>query len=207
MVLQQLLVAQQLPAPRLKLVVAFINNLRKGDAAMSMEQMFPVILLLGLLGVAVASDLRRHRIPNFLVGLGLALGLAGQAYVGGIGGLGDGALGMLIGFGVFLPLYALGGMAAGDVKLMAMVGSFMTPLFALWTALFSLIAGGLCCLLLVLVRGQVQQTLGRYWLMLRAQAYLPAAADEVAGKPFPFSIAILLGTLTSGYFMFTSVGV
>ena len=45
---------------------------------MSMEQMFPVVLLLGLLGIAVASDVRRHRIPNFLVVLGLALGLAGH---------------------------------------------------------------------------------------------------------------------------------
>ena len=174
---------------------------------MSMEQMFPVILLLGLLGIAVASVLLRHRIPNFLVVLGLVLGLAGQAYKGGISGLSDGALGMLIGFGMFLPLYVLGGMAAGDVKLMAMVGSFMTPHFALWTAFFSLIAGGLCGLLLVLVRGQVQQTLGRYWLMLRARAYLAPATDEVAGKPFPYSVAILLGTLASGYFMFSSAGV
>jgi len=168
---------------------------------MSMEQMFPIILLLGLLGIAVASDLRRHRIPNFLVVLGLVLGLASQTYAGGVSGLGDGMLGLLIGFGVFLPLYALGGMAAGDVKLMAMVGSFLTPHFALWAAFFSLIAGGLCGLLLVLARGQVQQTLGRYWLMLRARAYLAPAADEVAGKPFPYSIAILLGTLASGCFM------
>ncbi|MDA7085791.1 prepilin peptidase [Pseudomonas sp. SA3-5] len=174
---------------------------------MSMEQVIPVILLLGLLGVAVASDLRSHRIPNFLIVLGLALGLAGQAYAVGFSGLGDGVLGMLIGFGVFLPLYALGGMAAGDVKLMAMVGSFLPPHYALWTAFFSLIAGGLCGLLLVLIRGQAQQTLGRYWLMLRARAYLAPAADEVAGKPFPYSIAILLGTLASGYFMFTSAGV
>jgi len=169
---------------------------------MSMEQMFPVILLLGLLGVAVASDLRRHRIPNFLVVLGLVLGLASQAYSGGVGGLGDGALGLLVGFGVFLPLYALGGMAAGDVKLMAMVGSFLTPNTALWAAFFSLIAGGLCGFLIVLARGQLLQTLSRYGLMFKARAYLAPAADEVAGKPFPFSIAILLGTLTIGYFMF-----
>ena len=32
----------------------------------------PVVLLLGLLGVAVVSDLRSHRIPNLLVLLGLA---------------------------------------------------------------------------------------------------------------------------------------
>ncbi|WP_339460486.1 prepilin peptidase [Pseudomonas sp. EA_105y_Pfl2_R69] len=174
---------------------------------MSKEQMFPVILLLGLLGVAVASDLRRHRIPNFLVVLGLVLGLAGQAYTGGIGGLAIGGLGALIGFGVFLPLYAMGGMAAGDVKLMAMAGSFMTPHYALWAALFSLMAGGLCGLLLVLAKGQLRQTLGRYRLMLMARAYLAPAADEVASKPFPYSLAILLGSLASGYLMFIRAGV
>ena len=174
---------------------------------MSVEQIIPVILLLGLLGVAVASDLRRHRIPNFLVVLVLALGLAGQAYSGGTSGFGDGALGLLIGFGVFLPLYALGGMAAGDVQLIAMVGAFLAPNGALWAALFSLIAGGLCGFLIVLVRGQLPMTFSRYWLMLRARAYFAPAADEVAGKPFPYSIAILLGTLASGYFMFSSAGV
>ncbi len=109
---------------------------------MSMELLVSTILLVGLLGVAVVSDLRRHRIPNTLVLLGLALGLAGQVYTGGLGGLGDSLLGMLICFGLFLPMYAVGGMAAGDVKLMTMVGSFLPFHYALWAALFSLIAGG-----------------------------------------------------------------
>ncbi|MDX1724268.1 MAG: prepilin peptidase [Pseudomonas sp.] len=164
---------------------------------MSMEQMFPVIVLLGLLGVAVASDLRRHRIPNLLVLFGIAFGLVSQVYSVGMSGLSIGLLGMLTGFVILLPLYALGGMAAGDVKLMAMVGAFFTPSSALWAAFYSLIAGGMCGFLIVLVRGQLSMTLGRYWLMLRARAYFAPAADEVAGKPFPYSVAILLGTLIS----------
>ncbi|BBN56862.1 pilus assembly-related outer membrane protein [Pseudomonas chlororaphis subsp. aurantiaca] len=164
---------------------------------MGKEQLFIVALMLGLLGIAVVSDLRRHRIPNLLVLLGLGLGIAGQVYSSGVIGFGYGLLGMSIGFAVFLPLYAFGGMAAGDVKLMAMVGTFLTPQHALWAAFFSLIAGGACGVLIVLVRGQVQQTMGRYWQMVRAKAYFPPADDEVAGKPFPYSVAILLGTLAS----------
>jgi prepilin peptidase CpaA len=167
-----------------------------------MEQLLVVSALLGLLSIAVASDLRRHRIPNLLILLGLVLGLLGQFYVHGIGGVGDGVLGMLIGFAIFLPLYALGGMAAGDVKLMAMVGSFLAPQAALWAALFSLLAGALCGLLLVLVRGQMKQTLSRYGLMLRARTYFAPATDEVAGKPFPYSVAVLFGTLASGYWLY-----
>ena len=162
-------------------------------------QMLAALVLLGLLAIAVASDLRRHRIPNLLVLLGIALGLVGQLQADGLAGLGNGALGMLVGFVVFLPLYALGGMAAGDVKLMAMVGAFFTPYDALWAALFSLMAGGVCGVLIVLARGQLLQTLSRYGLMLRARNYFAPAADEIAGKPFPYSLAILLGTLVSLY--------
>ena len=162
---------------------------------MTFEEMSSIVLLLGLVGWAVVSDLRHHRIPNLIVLLGLALGLVNQAYAGGIDGLGNGVLGVLIGFAVFLPLYALGGMAAGDVKLMAMVGGFLPPGDALWAAFYSLFAGSLCGLLIVLVHGQVRRTLMRYWLMLQARTYLAPAADEVAGKPFPYSVAVLFGTL------------
>ncbi|MNF81406.1 Type IV leader peptidase family protein [compost metagenome] len=162
-------------------------------------ELVSMVLLIGLLGVAVVSDLLRHRIPNMLVLVGLVLGLIGQMYSGGVSGLGDSLLGILICFALFLPMYAFGGMAAGDVKLMAMVGSFLPFQYALWAAMFSLVAGGVCGLLIVLVRGQLRQTLGRYWLILRAQAYLAPTSDEVAGKPFPYSIAILIGTLNSVY--------
>lgn len=164
---------------------------------MSAESLFAIVVLLGLLGIAVVEDLRNHRIPNMLILLGLGLGLAGQVYSAELTGLGYGVVGMFIGFAVFIPMYALGGMAAGDVKLMAMVGTFLTPHEALTAALLSLVAGGACGMLIVLMRGQLKQTLQRYWLILTAQAYFAPEADEVAGKPFPYSVAILSGTLVS----------
>jgi prepilin peptidase CpaA len=173
---------------------------------MSMEQLVATVVLIGLLGVAVVSDLRRHRIPNLLILAGLTLGLASQTYSGGISGMGDGLLGLLIGFALFLPMYALGGMAAGDVKLMAMVGSFLPPHYALWAVFFSLIWGGVCGFLIVLVRGQLLQTLGRYRLMFLARAYMTPNPGEVAGKPFPYTVAILLGTLNSIYWQLNAGG-
>ncbi len=164
---------------------------------MSAESLSAIVVLLGLLGIAVVGDLRRHRIPNLLILLGVGLGLAGQVHAAEVAGLGAGVLGMFIGFAVFIPMYALGGMAAGDVKLMAMVGTFLTPHQALSAALLSLIAGGVCGMSIVFIRGQLKQTLQRYWLMLTAQAYFAPVADEVAGKPFPYSVAILSGTLVS----------
>lgn len=162
---------------------------------MARAQAFTAALLLGLLAIAMVSDVRRHRIPNQLILAGLAVALALQLYAGGIAGLGNLVLGMLIGFGLFIPLYALGGMAAGDVKLMAMAGAFLTPTHAVWMAFFSLIAGSLCGLLIILVRGQMGMTLSRYWLILLSRTHVAPAVDEVAGKPFPYSVAIFLGVL------------
>lgn len=159
------------------------------------EQSLAAMVLLMLLVSAVVSDMRSHRIPNKLILAGLVLALFVQFHSAGITGLGNSALGFLLGFVIFMPLYALGGMAAGDVKLMAMAGSFFTPNQALWMAFFSLVAGGLCGVLIILVRGQLWMTLSRYWLMVMARAHIEPAENEVAGKPFPYSIAVLMGSL------------
>ncbi|MDX2351020.1 A24 family peptidase [Stutzerimonas xanthomarina] len=159
--------------------------------------MSPLILMFTLLGIAVVSDIRHHRIPNLLILTGLALGLAGQLFTNGSAGLVDGLLGGLVGFGLFLLLYIVGGMAAGDVKLMAMAGVFLTPQHALLAAAASLIAGGLFGLALMIWHGQVRLTLGRYGLILRTHSYVAPVAGEVAGQPFPYAIAIFTGTLVS----------
>lgn len=161
---------------------------------MSIEQMVSSALLIGLLSVAVACDVRRHRIPNAIILLGIALGFASQVNSSGLAGLANSGLGLLVGLAIFLPLYIAKGMAAGDVKLMAMAGSFLSAQGAMWSAAYSLMVGALCGLLIVLVHGQSLQTLSRYFLMLRARSYLPPAADEVAAKPFPYAVAIMLGT-------------
>ena len=159
------------------------------------EQTLASVLLLGLLVIAVVNDMLRHRIPNLLILVGLGVALASQLHADGLAGFGSLLAGMLIGFGLFIPLYALGGMAAGDVKLMAMAGAFLTPTHAVWMAVFSLIAGSLCGLLIILVRGQLLLTLSRYWQMALSRGHIAPAEDEVAGKPFPYSIAVLLGVL------------
>lgn len=59
--------------PLVVVLLARNDNFREGDAAMSMEQLVATGVLIGLLGIAVVSDIRRHRIPNLLILVGLAL--------------------------------------------------------------------------------------------------------------------------------------
>lgn len=105
---------------------------------------------------ALVFDLRQRRIPNVVVVLALASGLfinligpqtwqSGAAlltvYPSALGAKGA-LLGALTGLAVFLPFYLLRAMGAGDVKLMAGIGSFVGPATAINVALFILVTGG-----------------------------------------------------------------
>ena len=95
-----------------------------------------------LLVLAAAADIRTHRIPNWLTLAGLAVGLVGNGWLGGGGGLRE----SLAGIGVAslaLALYAVRALGAGDVKLLGAVGALMGPGFLLWTLPGTILAGGL----------------------------------------------------------------
>ena len=86
--------------------------------------MAPQLVLIVGLAAAVVIDVRTRRIPNWLTG---AIGGAGFGIAFGGGALtpAHAALGMLVGLGLMLPGHLLGGGGAGDVKLMAAVGTVM----------------------------------------------------------------------------------
>ena len=99
-----------------------------------------------LSGAACVTDLRWRRIPNLMVLSGLCAGFALNAWAGGLLGLGRSFLGAALGLVLFLPFFALGGMGAGDVKLLAALGALLGPLDLLWVALTAALAGGLLAL-------------------------------------------------------------
>jgi prepilin peptidase CpaA len=93
----------------------------------------------GLVGIAAtAEDLARRRISNWTSIAALAGGVACQIVRQGWIGLPLALAGAACGFLVFLIFYVLGGMGAGDIKLMAGFGALLgySKLFeaALWTA-------------------------------------------------------------------------
>ena len=84
------------------------------------------LALLMLLTVAVLTDLRERRIPNKVTVPGLLAGLViGAVLEGGFPqvALGGASLALLVSF----PLVALGGLGAGDAKLLTAVGAFVGP--------------------------------------------------------------------------------
>jgi prepilin peptidase CpaA len=153
------------------------------------------------LGVAVITDLRAHHISNILVLTGLISSAVIQSWLYGFSGMTVWLMGLAAGLVIFLPFYAFAGMAAGDVKLMAMVGSFLGPLAAFWAAALTLIVGSVLGVLVLLYKKQLGRFIQRYWVMTSLHTYIQPEADDAARQRFPYAIAILLGTLTSIFWL------
>jgi prepilin peptidase CpaA len=115
------------------------------------------IAVVGIVLVAVAWDLSTRRIPNLLT-FGAALaGIAVHAYASGWSGAGLALAGWCVGAACFLPVFLLGGMGAGDVKLLAGIGAWLGPIATVWVALFSGIAGGVLGMVVALLSGYLSQ--------------------------------------------------
>jgi prepilin peptidase CpaA len=162
------------------------------------------VILICLVAQAAVTDLAMRKIPNVLILSGLLLGLilhllAGQPWAPVTHWL----AGTLAGFFLFLPLYLLRGMAAGDVKLMAMVGAFCGPAEVLRIAALSCVLGGVLALAMLLLNRRwrdgwrnLAQLCKPLLLRLLGVPLLPvplAPSASVGG--IPYGVAIALGTV------------
>lgn len=156
-----------------------------------------VILLL----LAVWFDLRSRRIPNKLVITGLALSLGLHMFA-----IGDQfqlwGSGLLIGFGMLLPLYVLDAMGAGDIKLMAMVGAFLGPRSAFEAVLMTMLAGGVLSVAVALWNGALRRSLANLRFMVTHSIVkaMSGIGPRLEAPPtstgnVPYAVAIALGTL------------
>jgi prepilin peptidase CpaA len=116
------------------------------------------VLLAALVVTAAIYDIRFRRIPNWLVGAGLLIGLGLNAFLYEWDGLIMAAKGFGIATLIYFPLYLVRGMGAGDVKLMMAVGSLVGPMNWLGICILSVVVGGAAGLILVVFRGRLGQT-------------------------------------------------
>src|SRR3954471_18021179 len=85
------------------------------------------IFMGALLTLACISDLRTRRIPNVLTFSAAGGALLFHLVSGGWNAAGWSLAGYGAGLLLFFPLFALRGMGAGDVKLLAAVGAWLGP--------------------------------------------------------------------------------
>jgi prepilin peptidase CpaA len=74
-------------------------------------------------------------------------------------GVQQGAIGIVLGLLMLLPMYALGAMGAGDVKLLAMIGGFLGPVDIIGAGLTSMLVGGLLSLAVAMANGALKRVM------------------------------------------------
>lgn len=136
------------------------------------------LFLVCSLAAALWWDLSGRRIPNGLIAIMLPVGVALQYISSGAEGLLAGLTGLALGCGALLPLYARGGMGAGDVKLMGASGLFLGPGATVLALIYTLIFGGLLALGKLVSQGNT-------------------ADGSTLGQGIPYAPAITAGVATT----------
>lgn len=167
----------------------------------------PLLVKIVLLCTVVAAglyDLRYRRIPNWLnlsaMAIGVTLNLllfASHGFVLALLGIGCSLL-------VYIPLYLLRGMGAGDVKLMAAVGAIAGPRNWLGIFLVTAILGGIVSFIYVLSRKRLHETLLNLSLIVTELLHVRAPAIRDPGLDvrsagalrMPHGALIALGAVT-----------
>jgi prepilin peptidase CpaA len=160
----------------------------------------------GLLIVAMLAawhDWFEWRIPNRLLAAGCAAALMLAAFAPNGLGIALALAGGLTGFALIWPFYWVGGMAAGDVKLMATLGLFAGPAAVIDIALISFLIGGVWSVILLFNRTTVGALIyarikSMPWNILNfpQRATQPKAYAKSRGV-IPYGVVIALGAVAS----------
>jgi len=160
---------------------------------------------IGVAVVACVFDLHSRRIPNLLT-----LGAAGAALVlaaaHGLPSFQSSLIGWLTGLVLWLPVYALGGMGAGDVKLMAALGAWLGPLDAVNAALYAGVVGGLMALAVAIVHGYMREAcanirlLVTHWYVVGVSPQRQLTLEGTRGPRLAYALPTLVGTAVAVWF-------
>jgi prepilin peptidase CpaA len=168
-----------------------------------MPQIFVTIVALFVGLVACVTDVQTRRIPNVLTFGAAAAAVVVHTFVGGFSGLGTSVGGWLLGVALFLPFFALGGMGAGDVKLLAALGAWLGPRDIFWVAIYASMAGGVMAVVVALGSGYLRTALQNvrnlvtYWALVGPRPVPGMTLEESKAPRLAYAVPIFAGTVVT----------
>ncbi len=120
-------------------------------------ELVKTLCVLALALSALITDIKTKKIKNSINFSFMFLGIAANAADGGLVGVSRSVLGIAAPLVLLVPLYALGMLGAGDVKLFSAVGAIMGAGFTAATTVISFLFGGAIGAALMVIKGH-----GRY---------------------------------------------
>ena len=170
---------------------------------------WPYWLVSVVLIYAAYIDGKQLRVPNWItfpmivsgwVYSCIWYGLDGQLwYVG----LGWSLAGTAVGLATLLPAYAIGGMGAGDVKLMAGIGAWVYCAVTFYAFCVSAIVGAILAVAMIIISRQSKTHWNQFFFIINEIMTVrnPEALATIAGERkasmrlLPYGIPIAIGTI------------
>jgi prepilin peptidase CpaA len=160
------------------------------------------LILITVLLICLITDLKSRKIYNKVLFPTLVIAFLVNFLVHSWTGVSASLWGFLLGLGILLVPFLLGGIGAGDVKLLAVIGALKGSVFVFTAAIYMALVGGIIALVIILMKkGRAKGFL--YHLIARKNGIqIPYDKSSVT---FPYGVAIVSGALftlyTKSYFM------
>jgi prepilin peptidase CpaA len=181
-------------------------DLAAGFATAIVEN-WPIWLVTIVLIVAAVIDGFELKVPNWITFPFIIGGWIYSFSAFGLEGLGWSLLGTIVGLGLLMPAYAIGGMGAGDVKLLAGVGAWVSIVDTTYAFAWSAVIGAVLAVGMVLARRAWKKHSEQFWVILNEIMVIrnPETLATIAAQRkssmllLPYGIPIAMGTI--GYFI------
>ena len=148
---------------------------------------------------ACATDLHSRRIPNWLTFGASAGALAFHYLTAGQDGVVHAMGGWVIGLVLFMPMFLLGGMGAGDVKLLAALGAWLGPGYATLLAMYSSLAGGVIAVPMAMRHNYLGTafknigSLARFWWYCGVRPLRRVSLESSTAPRLAYAVPMFLG--------------
>lgn len=174
---------------------------------------WPVWVVTVTLVVAAVIDGWMLKVPNWITFPMIISGWIYSTMAFGFGqnGLVGSLLGTVVGLALLMPAYAIGGMGAGDVKLLAGVGAWVHSYVTFYAFCVSAVLGAVIAVGMVVCCGAWAKHRDQFWMIfgeimtIKDPNKLSAIAAERKSSMMllPYGIPIAIGTIC--YFAFSGM--
>ena len=181
------------------------------DLSRAVVANWPIWFVTVTLVVAAVIDGYKLKVPNWLT---FPMIVSGWVYsatcVAGYPwweGLMYSLVGTLVGLALLMPAYAIGGMGAGDVKLLAGIGAWVWGTTTLWAFAVSAVVGGVIAVAMVLLQRGWYKHKTQFWMICNEILTVkdPEKLSTIAAERkssmmlLPYGIPIAIGTIAYFY--------
>lgn len=179
------------------------------DLSTVLATTWPIWLVSIVLIVAAVIDGWKLKVPNWITFPLIISGWIYSAVAAGAHdmlwyeGLGWSLFGTFVGLGLLLPAYAIGGMGAGDVKLLAGVGAWVHGRHTFYAFCISAVVGAVIAVGMMVYRRALKKHLSQIWMIVGEITTIqsPTELSTIAAERkssmllLPYGIPIAIGTI------------